>query len=224
MSFGSKRLVGFVQKGVEEPTAKRFIMEAYSIDGRGRGEVYVTLAIVAVALAYAAHQLSTLLPFEIPWWIAIPSFAVWFAVVNVTFDRWLWRARFGGFRVSAVPDFSGHWHGTIVAVTAQAEQQELAVDVRIKQTWSGIEVRGKTAQGITRSKLAGVRIEDEELRYEYETHPDIFKANAKPHTGFCILEMVDNNFLEGYYYTLDGTSAKGAIALHRFASKNGKSH
>lgn len=190
-------------------------MEQYSIDGRGRGEVYITLAVASLALAYAAHQVIDLLPFHIPWWIEVPSFVVWFGVVNITFDRWLWRVRVAGMRLSAVPDFSGEWHGTIAAVNAESQKIELPVDVRIEQTWSAIEVRGKTSRGITRSKIAGVRIEDEELRYEYETQPDVFDATAKHHVGFCVLELHEQNLLEGFYYTLDGTSTKGVIALRR---------
>ncbi|MDP9025080.1 MAG: hypothetical protein M3N13_06895 [Candidatus Eremiobacteraeota bacterium] len=190
-------------------------MEQYSIDGRGRGEVYVTLAIASLVLAYGVHQLIDLLPFHIPWWIEVPSFAVWFGVVNVAFDRWLWRAGFGKMRFSAVPDFSGSWRGTIAAMNADNEKMEIPVDVVIRQTWSAIEVRGKTSRGVTRSKLAGVRIEDEELRYEYETHPDVFEPSAKRHVGFCVLELHDRDLLEGFYYTLDGTSTKGVIAIRR---------
>ena len=190
-------------------------MEQYSIDGEGRGAVYIMLAIVSVVLAYIAHQLGDRLPFEIPWWAAVPSFAVWFGVVNVSFDRWLWRVRLPGFRFSAVPDFAGEWRGNIIAMSAAHEQTEMPVDVRIRQTWSAMDVRGKTTHGVTRSKLIGVRIEDAELRYEYETQPDIFDPTAKHHVGFCVMELRDNDRLDGFYYTLDGTSAKGTIRLQR---------
>lgn len=190
-------------------------MEQYSIDGRGRGEVYVTLALISLVFAYLAHQLIDHLPFQIPWWIEVPSFAVWFGIVNIAFDRWLWRVRFAGIRFSSVPDFGGHWQGKIEAMNSSSERIELPVDVTIKQTWSAIEIRGKTSRGVTRSKLAGVRIEDEELRYEYETSPDVFDASAKRHVGFCVLELHERDLLEGFYYTLDGTSTKGVIAIRR---------
>lgn len=190
-------------------------MEQYSIDGQGRGGIYIVLAIVSVALAYLAHQGEHLLPFEMPWWLAVPSFAVWFGLVNVAYDRWLWRVSIAGFRFSPVPDFSGSWRGKILAVSASQEQREIAVEVRIRQTWSSIEVRGKTSHGITRSKLAGVRTEDSELRYEYETQPEILDPTAKHHLGFCVLELREPDLLEGYYYTLDGTSAKGGMRLER---------
>ncbi|HEV7179889.1 MAG TPA: hypothetical protein VGN11_08455, partial [Candidatus Baltobacteraceae bacterium] len=174
-----------------------------------------TLALVALALAYVAHQLVDRLPVHVPWWIEVPSFAVWFGVVNVAFDRWLWRIHVGNLRLSTVPDFAGSWHGTIAAMTADAERSDMPVDVRIRQTWSSIEVRGKTSRGVTRSKLAGVHIEDEELRYEYETQPDVFNPKAKHHQGFCVLELHDRDLLEGFYYTLGGTSTKGLIELRR---------
>lgn len=190
-------------------------MEQYSIDGRGRGEVYVTLALASLVLAYGAHQLIGRLPLHNLWWVEIPSFAVWFGLVNVLYDRWLWRIGIGKLRLSSVPDFSGVWHGTIEAVNAADEKVDLPVDVVIEQTWSSIEVRGKTSRGVTRSKIAGVRIEDEELRYEYETHPDVFEPSAKRHVGFCVLELHQRDLLEGFYYTLDGTSTKGVIAIRR---------
>ncbi len=177
--------------------------------------MYVTLAIVSLVLAYAAHQIIDALPFRIPWWIEVPSFAVWFGVVNIVFDRWLWRMRLAGFRLSAVPDFSGTWSGTIAGMNAGGERTELPVHIVIEQTWSSIEIRGKTSRGLTRSKLAGVRIDDEELRYEYETHPDVFDPIAKRHIGFCVLELHERDLLEGFYYTLDGTSTKGTIAIER---------
>lgn len=204
-----------LNEGDSASTLNPRAMEQYSIDGQGRGGVYIALAIVAVGFSYVVTHLERMLPFQLPWWLVVPSFAVWFGLVNVTFDRWLWRLGIGGFRFSPVPDFSGHWRGTIIAVSASYEQHELPVDVVIRQTWSAMEVRGKTQHGVTRSKLVGIRVEDAELRYEYETQPDIFDPAAKHHTGFCVLEMLDRDLLEGFYYTLDGTSAKGGIKLER---------
>ena len=57
--------------------------------------------------------------------------------------------------------------------------------------------------------------DQQELRYEYETQPNIFDPTARHHLGFCVLEMRDRTELDGYYYTLDGTSAKGGIRLQR---------
>lgn len=190
-------------------------MEQYSIDGRGRGEIYITLALVSIGLGYLTHEFSRGLPHELPWWIEVPSFAVWFGLVNVTFDRWLWRVRVFGRTLSRVPDFSGDWHGTIDAVDRDGNHRSIGVEVRIRQTWSEIEVRGRTRHGTTRSQIAGVRIDDDELRYEYQTEADVFDSEGRGHVGFCIIRLQSCDALEGYYYTLDGSTAKGTMHLAR---------
>jgi hypothetical protein len=190
-------------------------VEQYSIDGRGRGEVYIHLALVSIGIGYLAHHFIHMLPFEVPWWIEVPSFAVWFGLVNIVYDRWLWRARVFGGTLSRVPDFSGHWAGTIDAVDRGEHHTTIPVTMRIRQTWSEIDVWGTTEHGTTRSQLAGVRISDEELRYEYKTHAHVFDSEARHHVGFCILNKVGSDALEGYYYTLEGNTTKGTLRFER---------
>jgi hypothetical protein len=190
-------------------------VEQYSIDGRGRGEVYITLALVSIGLGYLGDHFTHRLPFEVPWWIEVPSFAVWFGLVNVTFDRWLWRVRIFGRTLSGLPDFSGYWHGTIDAIDHLERHSTIACDARIRQTWSQIDVWGKTQHGITRSKIAGVRIDDEELRYEYQTEANVFSEEARHHVGFAVLRRETDDALEGYYYTLEGNTTKGTLHFVR---------
>lgn len=190
-------------------------MEQYSIDGRGRGEVYVTLALISIGLGYLTHELAKGLPFDVPWWIEVPSFAVWFGIVNVSFDRWLWRVRVFGRTISRVPDFSGRWNGTIEALDQLERRKAIAVEVKIRQTWSEIDVWGRTQYGVTRSKIAGVRIDDDELRYEYQTEANVFDPDGRHHVGFCVVHLQDRDALEGYYYTLEGSTAKGTLRLAR---------
>ena len=191
-------------------------MEQYSIDGRGRSEVYLTQALVSVLLAYLSHQEIDLLPFHVPWYIEVPSFAVWFGLVNVLFDRWLWRVRFfGKLRLSEVPNFGGSWSGTIRAHAQHGALVDIPVTMVIRQTWSAIDIRGETAQGVTRSKMAGIRMEDEEVRYEFETHAHVLNEEGKHHVGFGVLHKHGEDSLEGFYYTLEGTTRKGTMQLQR---------
>jgi hypothetical protein len=190
-------------------------MEQYSIDGRGRSEIYLTLALISVLCAYLSHQEIGLLPFPVPWWIEVPSFAVWFGLVNVLFDRWLWRQRILGFRFSEVPDFSGRWKGAIRAHAPHGGLVEIPVSMLIRQTWSAIDIKGETEQGVTRSKMAGIRLDDEEVRYEYETHADVLNEEGKHHVGFGVLQMRSRDRLEGFYYTLEGSTRKGTMQLER---------
>jgi hypothetical protein len=193
-------------------------MEQYSIDGRGRSEVYLGLALVSVLCAYLSHQEIPLLPFQVPWWIEVPSFAVWFGLINVLFDRWLWRVRLFGLRLSDIPDFAGKWEGTIRAHASHGGLVEIPVEMKIRQTWSSIDVKGQTAQGVTRSKMAGMRLDDEELRYEFETHADVLNEEGKHHVGFGVLQLRDRDHIEGFYYTLEGTTRKGTMELRRTAA------
>ncbi len=190
-------------------------MEQYSLDGRGRSEIYLTLALVSVLCVFLSHQGIERLPFEVPWWIEVPTFAVWFGLVNVFFDRWLWRARPFGLRFSDIPDFAGVWSGTIRAHAAHGGLVEIPVTMRIRQTWSAIDIKGETEQGVTRSKMAGVRIDDEEVRYEYETHADVLNEEGKHHVGFGVLQLRERDHIDGFYYTLEGTTRKGTMQLQR---------
>lgn len=191
-------------------------MEEYSIDGRGRGETYLGLAVVSIVLAYLSHRCTDLLPFRVPWYVEVPSFAVWFGLVNLLFDRWLWRVRpFGGRRWSGVPYFGGAWSGTIRAHDERGALVEIPVAMTIRQTWSAISIHGETAQGVTRSKMAGVRLEDDEVRYEFETHANVLNEEGRHHVGFGVLQLRGDDALEGFYYTLDGSTRKGSMRLRR---------
>jgi hypothetical protein len=190
-------------------------MEQYSTDVRGRGQVYVTIALIVVGLTYGFHQLVDLLPFRIPWWVDAPSFAVFFGVANVVFDRYLWRARLLGLRLCSIPYFGGDWTGVIRARDAEGRSVDIPVHVRIAQTWSAIGIKGTTANGVTRSKIAGIRVEDDELRYEYETHAHVMESDGRHHVGFAVVQLVNSNGLEGYYYTLEGSTTKGLLTLQR---------
>lgn len=115
-------------------------------------------------------------------------------------------------RFSEIPNFGGNWTGTIRSVNADGTDEEFEIEVSIAQTWSRLRVRGKTEHGTTRSKLAGIRVEDEELRYEYEAHVGLEKTS---HVGFSVLHLIDRDRIEGFYYTLEGFSRKGYVSLQR---------
>jgi hypothetical protein len=190
-------------------------MEQYSTDVRGRGQIYVTIALISVGLTYGFHQLVDLLPFHIPWWVEAPSFAVFFGISNVVFDRYLWRARLFGLRLCSIPYFGGDWTGVIRARDAEGRSMDIPVLVRIAQTWSAISIKGTTANGVTRSKIAGIRVEDDELRYEYETYAHVMESEGHHHVGFAVVQLLDGKKLEGYYYTLEGSTTKGLLILER---------
>jgi len=191
-------------------------VEQYSVDGRGRAETYVTLAVVALALAYLSRRIVVASHVEVPWWFDAPSFAGFYGIVHVVYDRWLWRVRALGVRLSEIPDFSGRWQGSIRAHAAEGGFVEIAIVVTISQTWSRVAVHGRTADGTTRSRIAGVRVAEEELRYEYEAHTTIERVH---HFGFSMQHRVDDDTLEGFYYNFEGETTHGWVSLHRASGR-----
>jgi hypothetical protein len=187
-------------------------VEQYSVDGRGRSGMYVTFALIALALAYGLSRAFDAAHLAVPWWFQAPSFAGLYALAGVAFDRRLWRVRIFGLRFSEIPNFGGSWRGTIRSVNADGSNEQVEIEVTIAQTWSRLRVRGKTERGTTRSKIAGIRVEDEELRYEYEAHVGLEKIS---HVGFSVLHLIDHNTIDGFYYTLEGFSRKGYVSLQR---------
>jgi|GEM_PF-3863975 len=194
-------------------------MEQYSVDGRGRSEVYVSLAVAGLALAYLARRVVIVSHVDVPWWFDVPSFAAFYGAANIVYDRWLWRLRVFGARLSEIPDFSGHWRGSIVGMDAEGGPFLTDLTVTIRQTWSRVSVRGQTRNGTTRSRIAGVRVGEEELRYEYESYRRIERVH---HIGFSMLHRVDPDTLEGFYYNFEGETARaaphGSVSLRRVAA------
>ncbi|HVN68910.1 MAG TPA: hypothetical protein VMU38_04545 [Candidatus Binatia bacterium] len=194
-------------------------MEQYSVDGRGRSGVYITIALAAIALAYVTRSAVATAGFVLPWWFDAPSFAGFYAAGNLIFDRWLWRVRIFGFRFSEIPDFGGDWEGRIAEASSADGPSDVPLTVQIRQTWTQISVFGRTKHGTTISKIAGVRIDDRELRYEYERRGNILHEH---HVGFCVQRLTAGDEIEGSYYTLaagavPSISSFGTTHLHRAA-------
>jgi hypothetical protein len=91
--------------------------------------------------------------------------------------------------------------------------------VTIEQSWSRVSVRGRTKFGTTQSRIAGVRVAAEELRYEYDAHTRIEKVH---HIGFSMLHRVDDATLEGFYYNFEGQTTHGSVSLQRVTRRPGR--
>lgn len=196
-------------------------MHEYSSDAPDRRKIPLTLAGIAVALAYLIFLASGPAGIPAPWWLWLepPSLAGLYWALHELFDRKLWRANVLGWRPSQIRDLRGTWVGTLTS--SHAPEREIPLVLWISQTWTRLSVRVETAQSASHSVAAAVLTNEAAepgLTYQYVNDPKPLAATRTmhPHRGTATFHFgVDENALDGDYYTGRGRENVGAIRLLR---------
>ena len=198
-------------------------MHSYEADGRTR--VTLTLATVAVLLAWLlsalfAWFLGELLGPELSWLLSAPSMPAFFSAAYWAFDRYVWRLdilRKVGF--VTVPNLDGEWKGEVKSKSSHGgDGLSQPASVVIHQRWSKMAIRLNTEHSRSYSTLAAFKTDDAmdpELTYLYfnEPSPDA-QETMEAHRGTAILEL-SGGALVGRYYSGRGRQGMGKIELKR---------
>jgi hypothetical protein len=134
---------------------------------------------------------------------SLPTLAIFgsiFALFYLTFDKVLWRFSVRGLDLSKTPDLRGDWEGYIV--TDYDVGEKIDVKVKIKQTWTSIEIMLETKNSISRSHAASIVTSESRLLYYYLNEPNSNSIETMHlHYGVATLNILDSNKLEGQYFT-----------------------
>jgi hypothetical protein len=140
-----------------------------------------------------------------------------FGALELVFDRWAWRI------LCVIPwlhvySFSGKYEGNIWG----ADEKQFPANIKVKQTWSRIEIDFESGAASSKSFSASV-IKDRlangvvELIYNYfapGTHKGEERVGA--HYGTAMLRRVNRGKkLEGDYYTEQRRDSYGYIKVSR---------
>lgn len=148
-----------------------------------------------------------------------------FGGLEFVFDRWAWRL-LCQIPVLGVFDLSGQYVGKIVAGKSKAEHE---ASIKIRQTWSKIEVCFDSGAAQANSFSASIvrdrfRKEQVELIYNYFARGGQAENGERfDHYGTAVLERHEQGaVLKGDYYTEQDRDSFGKIMMQRVVqSKSG---
>ena len=190
-------------------------MHSYELEGRRR--VIIALAAISVLLVWALDVGLDAAGYEPRWWLSVPSFGGFYAVLYWLFDNHLWRWRL--WRTTGLlklPDLNGNWEGRVESSHGNGSTHEVAIS--ITQRWSKLLVTFETEQSRSYSITATLKFVDlanPELSYLYVNQPKaLAPGSMEMHRGTSSLEL-RGSVLEGEYYTGRGRMTFGSIRLTR---------
>ncbi len=198
-------------------------MHGYSTDSSERRIVPLSLALLAIALAWVTSKSLATAHLSLPWWADAPSSMAFYGVLYTLFDRYLWRSslvhRLGLVRI---PNLTGRWHGYLItSFDGHVKRHDLMIN--IFQSWTQIVVYLTTPTSISRSCAAVIQVDDPEgasLVYQYQNQP---LANAKKsmhmHFGTAMLRMSNGGCLAGDYYAGRDRRTFGRICCKRVSTR-----
>ena len=192
-------------------------MRLHSYDLEGRAKVTVALAVLSILLVWLLDMVLGVANFDPDWWLSVPSFGGFYAVLHWLFDSHVWRWKlWRNVGLLKVPDLNGEWTGYVESSYGNGSIHE--VTILITQKWSKLVVRFETELSLSYSISGSLKVADvvnPELSYLYVNEP---KASAPDtmtiHRGTATLELKEDA-LEGDYYTGRGRMTFGSIKLTR---------
>ena len=190
-------------------------MRLHSYESEERGRVTVALFAVSILLVWLMDMALSATSFDPQWWLSVPSFGGFYAVLYWLFDNHVWRWRlWRRAGLLKVPDLNGNWAGSVVSSYGNGSVHE--VTISIVQRWSKLLVRFETEHSQSHSISGALKVADvanPELSYLYINLP---KPSARGtmdiHRGTATLEL-KGTVLEGDYYTGRGRMTYGSIRL-----------
>lgn len=181
-------------------------MHSYSTDSDERRFVPLTLAALAIVLAWGSSKFLAAVHASLPWWMEAPSTLGLYGALYTLFDKHLWRIScVRKLGLSKIPNLAGRWKGFLVSSFDGFDKQH-DVMLQIFQSWTQISIYLTTASSISRSCVAVIQVSDLNgagLVYQYQCQP---LANARKsmhmHFGTGMLRMLkgETHHLIGEYY------------------------
>lgn len=178
-------------------------MHEYSIAQGVRKWTWCVAILLALTISYGYMLLIEKFPsIELPAVFESPSLLGVFGVLMFVYDKWLWKVKICGIKLSLIPDYNGIWEGTIYS--SHNGGSMISCTLEIKQTWSEIVCRLKTDKSRSYSVAASISTEigpNEGLVWRYINTPrNNCKADMQMHHGVSRATINNVGELECDYY------------------------
>ena len=110
-------------------------MRLHSYESEERERVTVALFAVSVLLVWLMDVALSAANFAPQWWLSVPSFGGFYAILYWLFDNHVWRWRlWRAAGLLKVPDLNGNWAGNVESSYGNGSIYE--VTISIIQRWS----------------------------------------------------------------------------------------
>lgn len=197
-------------------------MHDYSIDTEVRRYVHTGIAVISLTLPAIVSNLA--IRIGIPTGITFPlSFGATLALFYSLFDHVVWR----WFKIlHKLPDLQGIWDAEGQSCYKDPEtgqHYKFQMEVRIRQTFSRIEVYTETEQSTSRSFMASIELHHAVpvFRYGFENTPkSLANDELQRHAGMMDLRITERNRLEGDYFSGKHRLRFGTLKLTRRNNAN----
>lgn len=200
------------------------IMHPFATDSPERKTIVFYIAIlsilIAIGLSRLPEEIRLYIPeFSIPWWFDYPSVAGVFAVIYELFNANIWRlALLRKLGLIRVPDLGGKWKGTLFT-SHDENKKRYDVSVTIEQNWTEMSMCLKTDQSESYTITSSILVKQPNgvtLIYHYFDEPkNIAVESMHSHRGTGVLKLLEDNILEGEYYTGRDRLTHGTIHLEK---------
>ena len=176
-------------------------MHYYTLDTEIRKVIYIMITLISLSIPILFESLKNI--FGIPEEIGFPlSFGAIFSFIFLIQDKLTWKL-FGNL----IPNLNGTWDASGVSSYKDpktGENLEYQMEVKIKQTFTKIEIYTETKDSTSRSTMASICTQHAVpiFRYSFENTPKN-KADEElhRHPGLIELRIKDKNHLEGDYFS-----------------------
>ena len=178
-------------------------MHEYSIAQGVRKWTWCVAMLLALGISYGYMLLIEKFPsIELPAVFESPSLLGVFGMLMFVYDKWLWKVKVCGIKLSPIPDYNGTWEGGICS--SHNGGSMISCTLEIKQTWSEIVCRLKTDKSCSYSVAASISTEigpNVGLVWRYVNTPrNNCKADMQMHHGVSRAAINDVGELECDYY------------------------
>ena len=177
----------------------------------------MAIAVASLSLPALLSWLTTLFS-EAPKTGFTVSFGVTFAIFYLLFDHhgWKWISV-----LHNIPDLNGDW--TAMGTSSykdpdSGEHLKFKMTVKVKQTFSQIEIFTETDDSTSRSFMASIETQHAVpiLRYGFDNTPkNMSNAELQRHPGMMELRICDDTKMEGDYFSGKHRLRYGELILER---------
>lgn len=194
-------------------------MHEYAVSQNVRKWAWLILALIASMISAGYTVLSRAYPgCSIHPMIESPSILGVFGVLTFLYDRWGWKWKVFGLRLSPITDYSGIWEGVIHSDYNGGTSVKCTLT--ISQNWHQIycELKTDKSRSVSKSATIGIGIgENTGLTWQYvnKPHHDC-KSDMQVHHGVATAQIDEQGGMICDYYNCGRErSTCGTIRLHK---------
>jgi len=193
-------------------------MHSYSTDAADRRWAPLVIAGMSIGLTYGCTRVLQAWNLQWPWWIENPSILLFYGAFWKLFDRYLWKMRPLGLRLSDLPDLGGTWHVRLQSCHEGGTPAEGCIRIHQTATEILVEFENETSRSVSRMAAINVKPgQSQGLMYEYANDPGFSASQTMHgHRGVTMLRWgAGGDDLTGEYFTGRDRETHGSITMRR---------